>query len=350
MSSATPVSSILVVGCLALTAAASRADCPGQWLYGPEQGLPGLNDGVYDATSWDPDGAGPEPELLIVGGIFTVAGQLPANRVAAWNGSAWQPLGTGMDDQVGALVVYDGQLIAGGRFTTAGGVTCNSIARWDGLSWQALGEGMGGVNIPSVRTLTVYGGELVAGGYFTTAGGAACNFIARWDGVSWQPLGVGMGGVSNPSVADLTVHNGDLIAGGWFTTAGDAMCSYVARWDGSSWHPLGSGMDNQVSALTVYEGELIAGGYFTTADAVMCNCVARWDGLAWQPLGSGMDVTGDSPRVFALTVYDGELVAGGWFTTAGGVPCYRIACWNGSSWAPVGSGVSAGMPPYDVPM
>ena len=44
----------------------------------------------------------------------------------------------------------------------------------------------------------------------------------------------------------------------------------------------------QVCALTVYNGELIAGGWFTTAGGVTCNCIARWDGSAWQPLGSGM--------------------------------------------------------------
>jgi len=34
-------------------------------------------------------------------------------------------------------------------------------------------------------------------------------------------------------------------------------------------------------ALTVYDGELIVGGRFTTAGGVVCNNIARWDGITW---------------------------------------------------------------------
>ena len=37
-------------------------------------------------------------------------------------------------------------------------------------------------------------------------------------------------------------------------------------------------MNGGVSALTVYNGELIAGGDFTTAGGVTCNYIARWNG------------------------------------------------------------------------
>ena len=73
------------------------------------------------------------------------------------------------------------------------------------------------------------------------------------------------------------------------------------------WGPLGSGMNSYVNTLTVYNDELIAGGYFTTAGSVTCNYVARWNGSTWQPLGSGLDYDDD----WALTVYSGELIAGG---------------------------------------
>jgi peptidoglycan hydrolase-like amidase len=89
-----------------------------------------------------------------------------------------------------ALTVYNGELIAGGEFTYAGGVTCNGIARWNGSQWQPLGTGMNGSL--RCRALTVYNGELIAGGWFTTAGGVTCNYIARWNGSQWQPLGTGM--------------------------------------------------------------------------------------------------------------------------------------------------------------
>ena len=89
-----------------------------------------------------------------------VAGGESANRIARWNGSSWSELGSGMNDWVHALTVYNGQLIAGGQFTTAGGETVNRIARWDGESWSALGSGMN----DSVHSLIIYNGDLIAGG------------------------------------------------------------------------------------------------------------------------------------------------------------------------------------------
>lgn len=71
-----------------------------------------------------------------------------------------------------------------------------------------------------------------------------------------------------------------------------------------------------VFALTVYNGELIAGGFFTTAGGTKTSNIARWDGATWSPLGSGMGGA-FNPPVLSLTEYNGELIAGGWFTSAG---------------------------------
>jgi hypothetical protein len=87
-----------------------------------------------------------------------------------------------MNSEVDALTVYNGELIAGGYFTTAGGVSANNIARWNGTTWQPLGTGMGGDSHPRVSALMVYNDELIAGGYFTTAGGNVSANWARWRG------------------------------------------------------------------------------------------------------------------------------------------------------------------------
>ncbi len=155
-------------------AGVARGECEPQWL--PGEGVPGVGGTVYAVTTWDPDGAGPEPEVLVVGGDFTTAGGVKCNNIARWDGSQWQPLGTGMNSTVRALTVYNGELIAGGSFTTAGGVACNCIARWDGSQWQPLGTGMNG----TVFALTAYNGDLIAGGSFTTAGGQVSAYWARW--------------------------------------------------------------------------------------------------------------------------------------------------------------------------
>ena len=114
----------------------SVAQCPEQWLLG--NGIPGVNGNVEAVIRWDPDGAGPEPEVLVVGGSFTIAGTTTVNRIAVWNGVSWKSLGEGMNSHVYALAVYNGQLIAGGSFSTAGALACNRIARWDGYTWQPL--------------------------------------------------------------------------------------------------------------------------------------------------------------------------------------------------------------------
>jgi len=237
------------------------------WLLG--EGIPGTNWAVFATGTWDPDGEGPEPELLIVGGGFGAAGDVVANGIAAWNGSDWQQLGSGMNGPILAQTVYNGELIAAGEFTTAGGVPCSSIARWNGSAWQPLGSGVDGV----VLALTVYNGELVVGGGFTTAGGMPYSFIARWSATGgWQPLGSGV----DQEVNALLVYGGELVAGGQFDTAGGVACRGVARWNGSVWQPFGSGVAHVVYALTEFNSELIAGGHFTTAgDHVSCYW-ARW--------------------------------------------------------------------------
>ena len=90
-------------------------------------------------------------------------------------------IGPGFDSAVLALCVYNGKLVAGGKFATAGGVSANRIAAWDGVSWQPLGDGITGY---SVVAMTVHAGDLIVGGSFTSAGGVPAENVAAWDGSS----------------------------------------------------------------------------------------------------------------------------------------------------------------------
>ena len=84
-----------------------------------------------------------------------------------------------------------GALYAGGYFGTTGGVTATNIARWDGTAWHPLGSG---VNRPVFALAFGADSSLYAGGQFTIAGGIPSNYIARWTGeallnkVIWLPL------------------------------------------------------------------------------------------------------------------------------------------------------------------
>jgi hypothetical protein len=85
---------------------------------------------------------------------------------------------------VTALAVHDdgsgAALYAGGSFTTAGGAAANRIARWDGSAWTPLGGGMNG----EVLALAVHddgsGTALYAGGTFSSATDSGDSFLARW--------------------------------------------------------------------------------------------------------------------------------------------------------------------------
>ena len=327
---------------------------------------------------------------LIAGGNFTTAGGVAARNIARWNGTSWAALGSGVglsgssQSVIALAVLPSGDLVAGGNFSTAGGVAVNRIARWNGVSWAALGSGVnntinalavfpggdlftvsaGGIarwngsswsllgsGLPGflspIRTLTALpGGDLISGGVFSSAAGVPANHIARWNGASWSALGSGVAFPGNSSVsvnALAVLSGGDLIAGGSFTMAGGVAASNIARWNGASWATLGSGVGNfGVAALAVLpNGDLIAGGGFTTAGGVAASNIARWNGTAWAPLGSGMSISSGSSVVRALAVLpNGDLIVGGRFTTAGGIPANNIARWNGVSWSALGSGLA----------
>jgi hypothetical protein len=88
--------------------------------------------------------------------------------------------------------------------------------------------------------------------------------------------------------------------------------------------------------LALPNGDVVAGGGFTTTGGVTANGIARWNGLGWSTFGSGVNGS-----VHALArLPNGDLVAGGSFTLAGGVPAGNLARWDGIGWSALGSGVS----------
>lgn len=106
------------------------------------------------------------------------------------------------------------------------------------------------------------------------------------------------------------------------SAAGAGDC--VPYWDATIGQP---GLGDWVTSLAEYNGELIAGGFFTPG-------VARWNQSSWQPMGA---VGGG---VWAFTLYGTELIAGGTFTADGVNILNRIARWdadgpNGAAWYPI---------------
>lgn len=302
----------------------------------------------WDGSAWTRVGSTDSSAMLAVtvlpngdvavGGRFsairTITGQeLIAPNIARWNGLAWSTVGSGTDGLVSALAVLpSGDLVAGGRFTTIGGTSAKYIASWDGSAWSPLGSGL----VTPVQALAVLpNGDVVAGGDIYR------DLVVRWDGSSWTSLGAGVGGWV---YALVVMPNGDLIAGGQFTSAGGVPVAHIARWNGSSWSALGSGIGGgtppSVRSLAVLpNGDLVAGGTFTIAGGVSVFNIAKWNGSAWSAVGTGL--SGDSPVISALTVLpNGDLIAGGRFITSILTSVNHIARWNGSAWSALGSGMN----------
>lgn len=333
----------------------AHAQCPA-WVTQPISGLLGINGPVDDQLVWDPDGAGPLSPVLVAAGQFSIAGTVPVNSIAAWNGTTWAPLGDGvMNGSVAALAEYNGDLIAAGTFDTAGGLPASHIARWDGSAWHAMESGspLESTN-DFINALAVYNGHLYAGGQFSSAGNLLASRIARWDGSAWSAVEDPslFNGVTGGNVVSLGTYAGKLIVGGSFTSAGgNTAASRVAAWNGTSWETLGSGVDNTVSALGEYNGVLIVGGRFVTATnpdgapvpTVTANRIASWNGTEWSALSTGVSTSIGVAVINDLAVYNGELVAIGNFRNAGTLPANtanRIARWNGTAWNTLGTGFS----------
>jgi hypothetical protein len=279
---------------------------------------------------------------VVVGGWFTSAGGVSANRVARFNTltNTWSSLGTGSSNGVNNFVnalAVDGQgrVYVGGTFTSAGGVSANRVARFNTLTntWSSLGTGSSnGVN-NQVNALAVVGNEVVVGGYFTSAGGVSANRVARFNTLTntWSSLGNGV----NNEVNALAVSGNEVYVGGGFTQAGGVFAINVARFNTqtNTWSTLGTGSSNGVSgsvfALAVVGNEVFVGGTFTQAGGVSANGVARFNTQTntWSTLGTGSS-NGVSGSVFALAVVGNEVVVGGNFTSAGGVSANNVARWN----------------------
>lgn len=153
---------------------------------------------VWDGASWAGLAGGPGGTVysLAIGssGVLLVGGNF-AGGVQRWTGALWRPLGEGISKTSDTPTVRalargpDGLIYAGGDFDHADGAWAANIARWTGTAWLPLGNG---VDAP-VYALAVReeDGLLFAAGQFGLAGGLAMpDTLAQWNGYAWFPLDV----------------------------------------------------------------------------------------------------------------------------------------------------------------
>lgn len=96
------------------------------------QGATLVQVGKAAAGSYFVDLASDGTQLYVVGSFDGIDG-VPAARVAAWDGSTWHALGSGLSGgpaRPNVILPFDGSIYVGGNFTFAGGIPSPYIARW----------------------------------------------------------------------------------------------------------------------------------------------------------------------------------------------------------------------------
>lgn len=322
-------------------------------------GTPLNNIAQWDGSSWAPmgNGIGGALALTVSNNSLYVCSSLPITvggggntpvRLLRWTGAAWQQLGSEFSsDTVRALASHGSAIYAGGQFEI-GERAMGHLARWNGTAWSPMGSGVGGqggdgTDLPLYTAMAVNGTDLYAAGDFENHGLVGYQKIARWNGNAWTFL---PGQFSRP-IHVIAFSGSDLYAG--FEAGNMGNC--IARFDGTTWHPLGTGMETneggfgtpKVYALAFSGTDVYAGGHFTSAGGVSARCVARWNGSSWSGLGTGISGSAGATDVYALAMTPSGLYAGGRFYSAGGVPAYGIARWNGSAWSALGGGAGGGL-------
>jgi hypothetical protein len=309
-------------------------------------------------ATWQPVGAGQPPDgnvyafergdvgdgpKLYVGGSFVHVGLLAANDIAAWDGSHWSSLGTGLDGVVSAMCFYtDGSnpvLYVAGGFAHAGGIAASGIAGWAAGAWHALGS------LPiNVNALAMFDD---GSGPALYAGGDTFNSLRKWNGASWLPVG-NFAGTGGPEVDALKVWNDGtgsaLYAAGRFHTIDGTTVNNVAKWNGSSWAALGTGMTETnavVLQLEVFDdgsgAALYAAGGFSQAGGVSSGAVARWNGTSWSSLTPTPVIPISQLALRAVNDSSGPaLYSGGLFQYILNGVDTNLARWDGTAWTSLG--------------
>ena len=257
---------------------------------------------------------------------------------------ALQPLPTGagvpsLDGVVSCSTTWDpdgpgpapARLVVAGPFTLAGALPVAGLAVFEPATntWSSLGS------LPAIPTglAAQPNGALFASGHFPTSPTSAA-LVVQWTGASWIPVAPATGPFGARALAVSALGEP------WLNTAVSFTSGGVCRFTGGAWQVVGTpGHLNspEIQSIAIApNGDVWAGGVFSTMNGVPADSIARWNGTAWSGLGSGI-----AGRVHAIAfASNGDAYVGGQFLLAGGALANNVARWNGTSWSPLGSGTT----------
>jgi len=214
-----------------------------------------------------------DPKGLLYAGGSTDSGA----GLQVWDGITWSDVGGGITGNAVNAVSFDkkGNLYAAGDFTKAGTVAAQSIARFDGSAWYPLGDG---IQREPTRLSPVYAlafdskGNLYAGGGFEYAGQVEARNIAKWDGSAWSAMNTKNAGYerNGDAIRQILVDNSDnLLVCGSFDSIGVTITGNIAVWNGAAWMKLDSNSQNDINGgiygIAMKDNTLAIAGSFQKA-------------------------------------------------------------------------------------
>lgn len=338
------VAMLLGVATPALSTGPGGWDHLGTGATGAVGGLDGRVDALYAAPHH-----GAIPDSIYAGGVFTSAGgNASAAYIARWDGSSWHSIGAPpLNGGVDAIAVdgATGNVYVGGVFTNAGGdPNADFVAVWDGSSWKPVCSPI----TASVQALQIIGRTIYIGGSFADGAGlASADKLVRCDLDTGVPSSTVADAAHeiNSSIYALTADSaGRLYAAGSFINIDQIPnADHVAMFDGT-WHAMQAGAVDDITRSIASDGTnvYIGSDSVDIAGIAKADHVAKWNGSAWSALGgNAANTDGWLP---ATAFINGVVTSGsnvfvtGSFQNADGHPTAdEVAGFNGFSWAPMGS-------------
>jgi hypothetical protein len=176
---------------------------------------------------------------LVAIGSGAINGEL---RVFQLQDGVWSILGGGIQGglcSAQCLAVYNGDLYVGGQITMACGNPGQGILRWDGSAWQPVGLGLqyalGDFNsFAGPTTMMEHNGKLFIGGGFRYAGGVEAFGVATWDGTEWCGVtGNFSNGVGHTGVYSMDFYHDTLFVAA--NMADDDSVNFSAKFIGTEY-------------------------------------------------------------------------------------------------------------------
>ncbi|MFV1885141.1 MAG: T9SS type A sorting domain-containing protein [Balneola sp.] len=260
-------------------------------------------------------------------GYFGSIDGIQANSIAYWNGTGWEVLGKGLQNEDGSIAegyelhINNGLLYVVGDFKVAGDLSVTNLAVWDiaQQKWVTIPGEINGI----VRTVTSSGSNVFVGGDFTEINGSPYDHIAVWDGESWSAF---QGGV-NGAVNVLKRSSGQLYVGGDFTSANGLPVNNLAIWTGTEWTDFNGGSNGEIFEIHIKGDSVLVGGDFTELNGTAISYLGilnegTWTAFPVQPNDAVHNIKSEGT----------EIIITGEFEQIGVLQTNGFAIWDGNSW------------------